>query len=160
MMNSGSTSAHASNRRAASDRRRIHPLLADWRWAFGGRRRGPRRDGETAFVDIYDRKLVLTTLAVLVLSGLDATLTLGLLESGFVREANPFMRVLIDQDVQMFVNLKTALTAAGLLLMVVASHARILGRVRVRTLLHGVLGLYIVLIGYELVLFGMVHQLR
>jgi hypothetical protein len=111
-------------------------------------------------VDIYDRNLVLTTLAVLMLSGLDAALTLGLLESGFVREANPFMRLLIDHDVQMFVNLKTALTAAGLLLMVVASHARILGRLRVRTLLHGVLGLYIALIGYELTLFTMVYQLR
>jgi len=160
MMNSGLPSPHASDRRAASDRRSTHPLLADWRWAFRGRRRGPRRDGETAFVDIYDRRLVLTTLAVLMLSGLDATLTLGLLESGFVREANPFMRVLIDHDVQIFVNVKTALTAAGLLLMVVASHARILGRLRVRTLLHGVLGLYIVLIGYELALFSMVYQMR
>jgi hypothetical protein len=151
---------HALERRESMDRRRTHPLLADWKWAFRGRRRAPRRDGEWAFADRYDGRLVFTTLSVLLLSAADAGLTLALLESGIVREANPFMRLLIDHDVQVFINIKTALTATGLLLMVMASHARILGRIRVRTILHGLLGLYLALIGYELALFRVMYEFR
>lgn len=139
-------------RRNGPDRRKTHPLLADWRWALKGRRRGARRDGESGWADLYDARLVLMTVAVIALSGLDAFFTLNLLRSGVIREANPFMRVLIEHDVQVFVNLKTAMTASGLMMMVVASQARIFGRLRVRTLLHAVLALYVLLIGYELTL--------
>lgn len=152
MMNPGSMSALDTDRRDGPDRRRVHPLLADWRWAFKGRRHGPRRVGEPGWVDHYDMRLVGMTIAVIALSGLDAVLTLNLLGTGLIREANPLMRFLIEHDVQIFVNLKTALTASGLLLMVVASHATIFGRLRVRTMLHAVLGLYVLLIGYELTL--------
>ena len=100
---------------------------------------------------MYGAGTLLTVFAILALSALDATFTLRLLESGSVREANPFMRFLIEHDVQIFVNLKTVLTASGLLFMVVASRARLAG-MRVGTLLHAVLGLYVGLILYELVL--------
>lgn len=125
--------------------------MADWKWAFRGRRRTSRRAGEESWPDVYEPATILTLFAVLTLSALDATFTLRLLETGAVREANPFMRFLIEHDVQVFVNLKTALTAGGLLFMVVASRAR-LGPFRVGTLLNVVLGLYIALIGYELFL--------
>lgn len=143
-------------RRRGPDRRIRDPLLADWRYAFRGRRRGPRRDGEDGHSDVYDPRLLLTTAAVLVLSTLDAAMTLTLLDTGMIREANPFMRVLIEHDVQVFINLKTALTGAGLLLLVVASHARVFGRIRVRAVLNVVLGMYMALIAYELFLLRMV----
>ncbi len=152
MANASRHSPFPPERRLSIDRRRVNPLLADYRWAFRGRRRGPRREDESGWADIYDARLVLTMLAILMLSGLDAGLTLSLLESGVVWEANPIMRFLIEHDVRVFVNVKTVITAAGLLFMVVASQAKLLGRVRVRTVLHGVLGLYVILIGYELML--------
>ena len=146
----------ADERRRGPDRRRTDPLLADWRYAFNGRRRGPRRDGEDGHSDVYDARQLLTTAAVLIHSTLDAAMTLTLLDTGMIREANPIMRVLIEHDVQIFINLKTALTGAGLLLLVVASRARIFGRVRVRSVLKGVLGLYMALIAWELYLLRMV----
>jgi hypothetical protein len=146
----------SSERRRGPDRRHTEPLLADWRFAFRGRRRGSRRDGDDGYSDVYDPRLLLTTVAVLILSTLDAAITLTLLDTGLIREANPFMRVLIEHDVQVFINLKTALTAAGLLLLVAASHTRVFGRIRVRSVLHCVLGLYMALIGYELTLLRMV----
>lgn len=139
----------ASDRRAGPDRRRTHPLLADWKWAFRGRRRSVRREGEDAWLDVYGAGTAFTVFAILAFSALDALFTLRLLETGSVREANPFMRFLIEYDPQIFVNLKTVLTASGLLFMVVTSRARLAG-IRVGTLLHVVLGLYIALILYEL----------
>ena len=150
-MNVNTTALPVTERRGGPDRRRTHPLLADWKWAFRGRRRAARRAGEDVWLDVYGVGTVLTVLGILALSALDAAFTLRLLESGSVREANPFMRFLIEHDVQIFVNLKTVLTASGLLFMVVASRARLAG-MRVGTLLHGVLGLYVALILYELVL--------
>lgn len=160
-MSASLTSAYTlDRRRPRTDRRTTHPLLADWRWAFRGRRRSSRRNGDTPFPDHYDSRLVWVTLAVLILSTLDAALTLTLLDSGFVREANPFMKLLIEHDVQVFINLKTALTAAGLLLMVVAAQTRLLGRIRVRTILYCVLGIYVALIGYELGLIRLVSGMQ
>lgn len=157
-MNTSMPAVQDDERRYGPDRRLIHPLLADWKWAFRGRRRASRRAEDDAWPDVYDPRTVATVFAVLALSALDATFTLRLLETGAVREANPFMDFLIRHDVQVFVNLKTALTASGLLFMVVASRARF-GPIRVGTLLRGVLALYVMLIGYELVLLWKVGAL-
>lgn len=155
MMNASPIATPVEDRRDGPDRRRTHPLLADWKWAFRGRRRTSRRTGEETWPDVYEPRTVFMVFLVLALSALDATFTLRLLDSGVVHEANPFMRFLIDHDVQLFVNLKTALTGSGLLFMVVASRAR-LGPFRVRSLLHAVLGVYLALIAYELVLLRIV----
>ena len=73
------------------DRRTRHPLLADWRYAFNGRRRQVRRDSDSGYVQVDHVKpeLVLVVIVILFLSALDAYFTLRLIEAGIVTEANP-----------------------------------------------------------------------
>lgn len=143
--------------RNPEDRRKTHPLFADWKWALRGRRRGSRRtdDGEEAANDRYGRKLVATVLAVLVFSGLDATFTLVLLSHGLVQEWNPVMRVLIEHDVQMFANVKTALTASALILLVPCHASVVLGRIPVRSIINWLAIGYAGLVLYEITLMAL-----
>jgi hypothetical protein len=145
-----------SDRRYGPDRRRRPPLLGDWRFAFGGRRIAPRRTGDPQVGDYYEPRLLFVSIAILLLSAVDATLTLALLESGIVREANPLMRMLLEHDVQVFVNVKTAITASAVLVLVPAHHHRLLQRIEVRSILYGLLAVYCALILYELALLGYV----
>jgi hypothetical protein len=94
----------------------------------------------------------LVTVGILIFSGLDATLTLVLLSKGAATEANPFMRVLIEHDIQLFVYVKMFITAVALLLLAIHSHFTLLKKVRVKQLMCGLLGFYVALIGYELIM--------
>ena len=140
-------------RRAGADRRLRSHLLSDWTYAYRGRRRLSRRDvEESTFVDLYDPALLGLALGILLLSVLDAAFTLTLLQAGVVEEANPFMRWLLEHDTQIFINLKIVLTGAAVVFLVLCSNAIIAGRIRGRRLMHAVLGLYLLVIAYELVL--------
>ena len=140
-------------RRAGADRRLRSHLLSDWTYAYRGRRRLSRRDAEeSTFVDLYDPALLGLALGILLLSVLDAAFTLTLLQAGVVEEANPFMRWLLEHDTQIFINLKIVLTGAAVVFLVLCSNAIIAGRIRGRRLMHAVLGLYLLVIAYELVL--------
>ena len=143
--------------RHPEDRRKTHPLFADWRWAFRGRRNTVRRnlDGPEAAVDRYGIKLVSTVLSILLLSGMDATFTLILLRHEVVHEWNPLMRLLIEYDVQTFANMKTALTASALVLLVPCHGSIILGRVPVRSIINWLAVGYCVLVLYEITLMSM-----
>jgi len=131
--------------------RRTHVLFTDWRYAWRGRRVTPRRDGENAEMgtDIYEPQLFVLAIGILLLSAADATFTLILLASGHAWEANPLMRALIQHDVQIFVNLKMALTAGGLLFMVACADMRLLRLMRVRNIMLGLLFVYSGLVAYE-----------
>ena len=143
------------------DRRIRHPLLTDWRWAFHGRRRQIRRESDDGFVqpDHIRPRIVLAVLAVVVLSALDAYFTLHLIRAGVVSEANPVMRFFIDTDTQMFINVKTAFTAGALLFLVACSGLRVFSRLKVETILYGVVGIYVALIGYHLTLLSIADLL-
>ena len=147
----GSTSAESIPGRRAEERRRQHHLLATWRWAYRGRRKAARRtgDGSDGQLDWHHPGLLVVCIAILFLSSVDATITLALLQTGSTDEINPFMRFVIEHDVQTAVNLKTALTAAALVFLVACSNSLFLRRVRVKWILSGVLGMYIALVGYE-----------
>jgi hypothetical protein len=143
-------------RREGTDRRLRSHLLSDWTYTFRGRRRLSRRDdGESTFVDLYDPALLGLALGILLLSIMDAAFTLKLLQTGVIMEANPLMRWLIEHDTQIFVNLKIVLTSAAVVFLVLCSNALIAGRIRGRRLMHAVLGLYVLVIVYELVLLKM-----
>jgi hypothetical protein len=143
-------------RREGADRRLRSHLLSDWTYTFRGRRRLSRRDdGESTFVDLYDPALLGLALGILLLSIMDAAFTLKLLQTGVIMEANPLMRWLIEHDTQVFVNLKIVLTSAAVVFLVLCSNALIAGRIRGRRLMHAVLGLYVLVIVYELVLLKM-----
>lgn len=134
------------DRRAHCRRRPLHQT--SWRWIFGGRRRRCRRAGD-AHLDWYPPSLFAVTLGILLASAVDAWLTLLLLREGLVYEANPLMGHLLHIDVQLFVNLKTAVTGAGLLFLVAFSRTQLFGRVAISHCLYALLTGYVALIAYE-----------
>ncbi|MDH3225404.1 MAG: DUF5658 family protein, partial [Gemmatimonadota bacterium] len=137
------------------------PLMADWRWAHQGRRRTVRRDSDDGFVqpDHIHPRIAAAVIAVVVLSAMDAYFTLHLIRAGVVSEANPIMRFFIDTDPQMFINVKTAFTAGALMFLAVCSSLRVFSRLKVESILYGVLGLYVALIGYHLTLLARTNLL-
>ncbi|HEB81192.1 MAG TPA: hypothetical protein ENI71_04890 [Chromatiales bacterium] len=136
-------------RRSGADRRRcgLPPLRY---WFYGQRRRARRREDQ-GYVDVYDPLVVGVCLATLMLACLDAYFTL-LLISGGARELNPLMGVLLSHDPGLFINLKIALTAIGLLILILHKNFRLVGRVRVLHLEYALFGFYALLVAYELML--------
>ncbi len=143
------TPAPARARRAGVERRRrgLPPL----RYLLHGRRRHARRVGDQGYVDLYSPLVAGACIATLMLSCLDAYFTL-LLIAGGARELNPFMDVLLHRDLTLFIGVKVALTAVGLLVLTVHHDFRVAGRLRVRHLKFTLFGLYAALVGYELAL--------
>jgi len=105
-------------------------------------------------VDLYDTRVLVVTLSVLVLSAADAAFTLALIEQGRAREANPLMGLLLSLDVDVFVNVKVAVTGAGLIALVAWSGLDMFGRVRLESALYVLALGYLGLVGYELTLLG------
>ena len=132
--------------------RRTHVLYTDWRWAWRGHRSAARRTSELAEagVDLYEPGLFALAIGLLLLSAADALFTLQLLSTGAAREVNPLMRSLIRYDVQLFVNLKLALTAGGIVFMVPCADLRVLRIVRVRQILQCLFAIYLALVTYEI----------
>ena len=140
-----------SERRRTLDRRAtVH--WAEWRWLFGGRRRGVRRADEDRIrrIDWYPAPLLGAVVAISGLSFLDAGITLHLLGRGLATEVNPFMASLLSTDVRLFVGLKTVLTGFCMTLLVLYSQVPMIGKFRAGHSLYALAGFYALLIGYEL----------
>ncbi len=137
--------------RSGTDRRRLRLwtlLYGAWR----GRRVAERRAGVAAgYVDHYPPSVVLAAVALFTLAMLDAYITLVLLETG-AHEANPVMAALLEAEPSWFVPVKLAITAAGVLVLVLHKNFSLFGRLPSLRLLHTLLGLYGCLIAYEGVL--------
>ncbi len=148
------TGLAADERRMGRDRR--NPLaLQGLRYGLaGGRRRATRRESEQGhvLVDYHDTALLVAALGILLLAGLDAGLTLNLLQLGAI-EANPFMAFLLTVDVQLFVNIKLALTAGCLVLLVARGRLKLFGRIALSNVIWGLLVFHIALVLYEISLF-------
>lgn len=147
-----------SGQRRGADRRRP-PTLWDRRsWGFGGRRRGVGRrvgDGARPFVDWYPPRLLYFSLATLLLSALDAHLTLWLLRNGAV-EANAVMAALMERSISAFVYTKILLTAGSLIVLVIHSRFTVFRVVKVERIFLAAFGIYLGLIVYEVVLIGLI----
>ena len=115
-----------------------------------GRRRNARRNEYNYYLDWYDPRLVFTGIAVLVMSCLDAMLTLTLLDKG-AYEANYFMAQLMEISDELFIAVKLAVTAFCIIFLLMHSHFRVL-RITSKRLLQAAAMLYGLLIGYELIL--------
>ena len=117
------------------------------------RRRGARRssDAHTFYVDWYEPRLLYITLGVLMLSSVDAVMTLNLLQHGSV-ELNPIMGLLIEQNVSLFVYTKLMLTGASLVFLVVHINFRLFRFIKIIHCLIAALVGYLILVAYELVL--------
>jgi hypothetical protein len=139
-----------SRRQATVDRRK----RSSWSLIYGSfspRRRGPRRseDRHGFVADWHEPRLLHSSIAILLLSAMDAYLTLRLLSQG-AKELNWFMAQLIQLSPQHFVALKMALTGLGLIVLVTRRHARLFGRIPVEGILYAMLFGYLALVGYEI----------
>jgi len=87
---------------------------------------------------------------ILLLCGADALLTLTLISNG-ATEINPFMDPLVRGPGHSFAAWKFALTSMGVVILTLLAQLKLFGRA-VGTILYVVLGMYVVLVGYELFL--------
>lgn len=149
------------NRRESSDRRLRHPLRFDWRYAFGGRRKDFRRRADLVsartVLDWYRPSLLFFVVSTYVLSGIDAFLTLTLLGLGVVVEANPFMDILMQRDVALFVGVKSLITGVGLVSLVLYSKLRLFTHFQTELVIYLLFTLYSALVGYEIYLMHLVE---
>jgi hypothetical protein len=120
-----------------------------------GRRTGPRRLEERQrrfFVDRFDALTLGLVVTLLGLTLADGVLTLELLDVNSV-EANPLMQHLLTRGELIFLLGKYTMTAAGLPFLVVYKEHPLFGtRFRVGWLLHVFIGLYLLLLSYQMVL--------
>ena len=87
---------------------------------------------------------------ILLLCSADALLTLTLIARG-ASEANPLMEPLVNGSGHAFAGWKLGLTAMGVVFLTVLARLQVFGRT-VGTILYVILGMYAVLVGYELFL--------
>ncbi len=81
--------------------------------------RGRRKNDPGGYVDVYDRGSWIVALTVMVLSGVDAVMTVLQVERGVAREANPIMNaVLAWGGTYVFFSLKAAMTAFALAIII------------------------------------------
>ena len=138
-------------RAAAVDRRAF-----GWRTVVFGymlsRRRYHRRevDNEVVFLDWHHPWLFFLSVGTMLLSVADAFLTLLLIERGMI-EANPVMRLAMDQGTALFVGTKLAMTAFGILVLVFLAKQQFLNRFRTGLVLTVFFSAYACLVCYELV---------
>ena len=119
-VNSGSCEPTCKEKRRGVDRRtnnkaRLKYLL------FNGRRERFRRDEDkgTAFIfDRYNQKLFLAITTILILSILDAALTLVVIQRG-AKELNPVMAYFLEHGTLTFIVAKYVLTSIGVLILLI-----------------------------------------
>ena len=138
-------------RRARPDRRQ----RVLWAFFWGSIRPRRRRvgrcadDGRFQPTDWHGAHLWAVSLSILILSLVDAFLTVTLMSGGAV-EANPIMAAAMGHDIGTFAILKIAMTGVCVMLMVFLARYRFMRVVRVEVLLYGVLLTYLFLVGHEL----------
>jgi len=144
----------ANDAQTRSDRRR-RPTSPWSAFGHGGRRVRPRRDqdrGRGYFVDQIDGRTFLLAVLLLVLTLTDGAITLLLLEAG-CEEINPAMSYLLSRGPLYFLLGKYALTTAGLPFLLIFRHFTLFRtRFRVGHLLPVFVGMYLVLLGYQIAL--------
>ena len=146
-----------SDPRAPLEDRRRYSLETLRRSVVAPRRTSARRreDRRYPMLDRFDGGMLALAVALVGLSVLDSTFTLMLLAAGG-REVNPFMAWLLEYGVAPFAAVKMLLTGVPAVLLVATGNFRVFGRIRARSLLAALVGLYGGLIVYEIGLLSLV----
>jgi hypothetical protein len=140
-----------SDQRALGERR-----ATTWRTIFFGfmrsRRHNHRReiDADAYFIDWHHPWLFFLAVGTMLMSCVDAFMTLELLQRGMV-EANPVMAVMLGHSTTAFAVSKMFMTGTSLLLLVYVARARFMNRFRTGMLLTVIFSLYACLVCYEFV---------
>ena len=139
-----------NERRDRTDRRR----RVWWSVLYGNfnprRRAPPRRVDDPRFhsLDWHSSHLLAVAICILLLSVVDALMTLVLLQDG-AAEVNPIMALLVYRSVAGFAALKMGLTSVSIVFMVFLARYRFMRLLRVEWVLYAVLIAYASLISYE-----------
>ena len=142
--------------RAMADKRAIDRRSFSWRTVLFGfarsRRLNLRRveDAEVLFLDWHHPWLSFLAVGTMIMSCVDAFMTLQLLQHGMV-EANPVMAAILDQGTMAFAASKVTMTGTSILILVFLAKTRFLNRVRVGLFLTVIFSSYACLICYEFV---------
>ncbi len=152
------TETAIAERRKMYDRRR-HTWRTITYCGFEGRGRRyyARRNDCDCYLDWYDPKLVFTGIVILVMSCLDALFSLMLIDRG-ASEVNYFMARLMETSDALFIAVKLAVTAFGIIFLLMHAHFRIWRIISGKRLLQAVIAVYGLLIGYELILLAVVER--
>ncbi len=140
-----------ADQRLADDRRRF-----GWRTVLYGftlsRRRDVRRtnDAEILFLDWHHPWLFFLSVGIMLMSCIDAYMTLLLLDRGMV-EINPVMAAMLGQGTAAFAASKMAMTGTSILTLVFLAKARFLNRLRTGLFLTFFFSAYACLVCYEFV---------
>lgn len=131
--------------------RRTHSLRSFCFGSLQPRRRVGRRDGDEhrIFLDWHEPRVLYLALAILLMSCLDALLTLNILTAGG-EELNGFMDWLIKTDPAWFVATKLAITGLGVTLLVIAVNRHFFGLLRVVRIMEAICVGYVLLMVWEL----------
>ena len=127
-----------------------------WRTvAFGftlSRRRLLRReeDAEILFLDWHHPWLFFLAVGIMLMSCIDAFMTLQLLEHGMV-EANPIMASLLGQGTEVFATAKVLMTGTSILILVFLAKSKFLNRVRTGLVLTFFFSCYACLVCYQFI---------
>lgn len=138
-------------KREGADRR-----LFSWRTVVFGfalsRRRILRReeDAEILFLDWHHPWLFFLSVGIMLLSCMDAFMTLRLLEFGMV-EANPIMASLLGHGAGVFAGTKVLMTGTSILILVFLAKSRFLNRFRTGLVLTFFFSCYACLVCYEFI---------
>jgi len=137
-----------AERRRGPDRRHT-TLLSFLKGGVTPRRRGGRRTGEHHLpIDWHEPYLLFLSVTILLLSVVDAFLTLTLLTVG-ATEANPVMAFVLSHYPHLFALSKMGFTGIGVLVLVAVARARLFRVMRVGAVLQGLFVAYVALIAYE-----------
>ncbi len=140
-----------ADQRSAEDRR-----IFGWRTVFFGfarsRRHIFRRNDESnvLFIDRHHPWLFFLAVGIMLMSGLDAFMTLQLIDRGMV-EINPVMATMLGQGTGYFAISKMLMTGTGILTLVFLARSRFLNRMRTGLLLTVFFSFYACLVCYEFV---------
>jgi hypothetical protein len=138
-----------AERRRAPDRRK-RTVYSLFYGSFNPRRRSARRVDARSLRDLDWHHPIWLAVAMLIvlLSCVDAALTLSLLQAG-AYEVNPLMAPIAGGSPLVFTVTKVGLTAGGVILLTLAARMRAFGRIPVSFFLYAVLIGYGTLVVYE-----------
>ena len=142
--------------RAMADKRAIDRRSFSWRTVLFGFARSRRldlrrvEDAEVLFLDRHHPWLFFLAVGTMIMSCVDAFMTLQLLQHGMI-EANPIMAAALDQSTMAFAASKITMTGASILILVFLAKIRFMNRVRVGLFLTVIFSVYACLICYEFV---------
>jgi len=132
--------------------KRDRRALTFWTFLRGSlspRRRGGRRASEQEQpVDFHEPYLLLLSILMLVLSVVDAFLTVTLMTHG-AEETNPLLAFVLNEHPRLFAVVKMALTGMGVVFLVAVARMKFFRLVRASVVLQLLVLAYFALVAYE-----------